>query len=229
MKLRFLSGVIVGCLLSLKPAIAQETGTLITRKAAQIDSRDKNAARKTLEIFAKCVVDRQAGRASKIIDFRVDVPEYEKYMGGLTDYYDECLSSGEFAFSYATFRGAMFEALYLRKFKSDGPLTFDPSLQSGYRALYPETLTPEAQDSVAQVNFGECVVRADAQGVRNLLTSQPGSATETEAVMRIGQKLSACIVKGSKISFSKSVLRGMLAEGLYRLSMASERASEARK
>lgn len=229
MKSRMLSAVLLVCLLSYQPAWAQETGTLITRRAAQIDSRDKNAARKTLEIFAKCIVDRQSGRASKIVDIRVDTPEYSKYLDGLHDYYDECISSGEFGYTYPLLRGAIFQALYLRKFKMSGPLTFDPALQTGYRAIYPETLSPDAQDSVAQVSFAECVSRADAEGVRNLLTTPPGSTTETEAVMRIGPKLGSCLSKGSKISFSKSVLKGMLAEGLYRLSVAGTVVTEARK
>jgi hypothetical protein len=203
-------------------ASAQETGSLITRKPAQIDSRSKDAARQTLEVFATCIVERQAGRAAKLADMRVDTPEYLKQLNGLSDFYDDCISSGRFEYGYSLLRGAIFQALYRREFKLNGPLTFDPMLDSAYAKIYPEPYSPEAQSSIAQVKFGECVSRADAANVRGFISAPPGSALETSSVQALAPKLGPCIAQGNQIKFNKTVLKGMLAEGIYRLSMASK-------
>jgi hypothetical protein len=201
---------------------AQETGSLITRKPAQIDSRDKDAARKTLEVFATCIVERQSGRAAKLANMRVDTPEYLKQLNGLSDFYDDCISSGRFEYGYSLLRGAIFQALYKREFKLSGPLTFNPALESGYATLYTEPYSPEVQSSIAQVRFGECVSRADAANVRGFISAPPGSALETSSVQALAPKLGPCVAQGNQIKFNKTVLKGMLAEGLYRLSMASK-------
>jgi hypothetical protein len=51
--------------LAAAPRGTQETGTLIQRKAAQIQDRGKNAARLAMESFAECLVSRSCGRISR--------------------------------------------------------------------------------------------------------------------------------------------------------------------
>jgi hypothetical protein len=215
-------GAAVAALMMGSIASAQETGSLITRKVAQIDSRDKDAARKTLEAFSTCVVERQYGRAAKLINIPIDSAEYKKQMGGLTTYYDDCLSTGEFSLSFDLMRGGLFQAFYLREFKLKGPVSFDPQTVTGYRAMYPETLSDQARSSVALINFAECVTRADGANVRLLMTMPAGSKGETGVFQSLAPKFGPCIVQGNQIKFSKAILKGALAEGLYRLSVASK-------
>lgn len=223
MTYRWMAHIILATLLSsTTAALAQETGSLITRKPAQIDSRSKDTTRKTLEIFSTCVLERSYGRAVKIVDMRVDTPDYAKQMKSISSGYDDCLSGGDFIIGDELFRGGLFRALYMREFKLDGPITFDPKILTGYRDRYPEPYSDAARSSIALVQFAECVTRVDGANVRLLVGSVASSSVETAAIQALAPKLGPCIAQGNQIRFSKSVLKGALAEGIYRLSMASK-------
>lgn len=220
-KRRFMAGVLaIGAFCA--PANAQETGTLIQRRAAQIDEGNPNAARLTMEAFGACVVSRSKGRVAKFIDMRVDEPAYQDYLKTMFDRSeDQCLSQGQLRFYNIHFRGALFQALYAQEFKASQP-DLSAVQNSGYRQIYPETLTPEARSTIALEQFGECVARADPQNVRALLRALAGSSQEKALFGALTPRFGACIPKGEKLAFSKIVLKGAIAEGMYRLSKAAQ-------
>ena len=200
---------------------AQETGTLLQRKAAQIDTRDANAARLTMRNFAACIASRSKGRLAKLLALPVGTPEYAKMSRAMFDREgDECLSGGELSFSMKLLRGSFFEAVYMQDFGRDTVLDLATVGDSGYRARYAEPLDPEGAYVLAFEQFGECVVRARTAAARDLVTSIPGSATESSALAVLAPALGPCLPKGRKIVFSKPVLRGFISEGLYWLSAA---------
>lgn len=211
------------------PAAAQETGTLITHRAAQIDGRGRDAARATMERFTSCAVSRQGGRAVGLIGLPVDSADYGRLSRAMFDTVgDVCLgSSGELSFSEGLFRGGLFLALYARDFARNGPTDFSAVEHSGYLQLYTSPLSDQARTALALEQFGECVSRADAAGVRALLPQLPGSAGEREAINALRPRFAACIPQNETIQFSASVLKGALAEGLYRLSVAARDARQA--
>lgn len=203
-------------------AMAQETGTLRTHRAAQIDGRGPNAARIAMEQFGSCLVSRSRARVSKFVDMPVDGGEYTKYLRVLFDSVgDECLSGGELQFNEGVLRGALFQALYKSEFGRTGPTAFAPGASSGYRTLYGSELSSAARSSIALVNFGECVGRADAANVRALMLAMAGSSQENGHFNALAPRFNACVPKGETIAFSKVMLKGALAEGLYRLSKSS--------
>jgi hypothetical protein len=207
------------------PVQAQETGTLIQRRAAQIDEGNPNAGRLTMEAFGACIVSRSKGRVGKFIDMRVDDPGYHDYMKNLFDRAeDQCLSQGRLQFYDTNLRGALFQALYTQEFKASA-LDLAAVQSSGYRQLYPETLSPAARNAVALEQFGECVARADPQNVRGLLRALAGSSQESALFGVLAPRFGACVPQGEKLTFSKVVLKGALAEGIYRLSRAAETGS----
>jgi hypothetical protein len=77
--------------------------------------------------------------------------------------------------------------------------------------------------------FGECVSRARAEEVRQLLAAPPETPLESRAITLLSPSLSGCVPKGQDFRFSKTVLRGALAEGMYRLSKAAETAALAQE
>lgn len=206
------------------PAEAQETGTLIQRKAAQIQDRGKNAARLTMESFAECLVSRSRGRVTKFAGMRVDDPGYGKYLRSLFDAAgDACLSGGQLQFNSMVFRGAVFQALYAAEFPtSSAPVDFSALPSSGYRDRYGGDVPPAARNAIALEQFGECVARADGAGVRALLGANANSSDETARFNALVPRFSACIPKGETLAFSKIVLKGAVAEGMYWLSKAAE-------
>jgi hypothetical protein len=211
------------------PVQAQETGTLIQHRAAQAEYRGKKAARVTMEQFAACLVSRSRGRVTRYANMRADDPGYRKYMLSLFHSMgDECLSSGDLAFNDIVFRGTVFQALYAVDFpSSSAPTDFSALPSTGFREAYGPQVAPEARSVVALEQFGECVGRADGAGLRNLLNAIPGSAQESALFNALVPKFSACIPKGETLAFSKVILKGALAEGMYWLSKATEPGAQA--
>ena len=68
--------------------------------------------------------------------------------------------------------------------------------------------------------FGECVVRADPAGTKQLLASAPTSAPEAAAIAALKPVLGSCLRKDSKLHLTKEVLRGTIALNYYRLANA---------
>lgn len=211
-------------------ATAQETGTLITRPSAEIDGRGPDRARRTMERFMACLVARHSGRAKAVTDLPIDSQQYQRTIRSMYESIDdECLSGGgQLSFSENLFRGGLFQALYEREFGDSGPTDFSAVTNTGYRQLYPEELSAEARAAIALEQFGECVSRADANGVRSFLRQSPGSAGEDQAIAGLRPKFAACIPQNNTIRFSPSVLKGAVAEGLYRLSVAALSLADAR-
>ena len=222
-KRRLLAGALVLAAVC-TPAGAQETGTLIQHRAAQAEYRGKNAARVTMEQFAACLVSRSRGRVLKYAAMRADDPTYRKFMLSLFDASgDQCLSSGDLSFNPMVFRGTIFQALYAAEFPQDSaaPADFAGVPSTGFREAYGAQVAPEARGVVALEQFGECVARADGPGLRSLLNAIPGSSQETSLFNALVPKFSACIPQGETLAFSKVILKGALAEGMYRLSKAA--------
>jgi len=206
---------------------AQETGSLVNKyKPAQLKSvGGPAAARAALEDYAACQVGRQPARLAKLLTVRVDTAEYVALMNSLLGF-DACISSGTLVVTPNTHRGALFQALYNREFKKNTPIDFK-DIKSNYRELYPEDLSVEAQNWLSLLAFSECVVRSDPTAVRDLMRSLTGASSEDIAFMRIGPNLNACMPEGKKLTFSKSIIKGLLAESIYRLSLATKQQSKA--
>ena len=205
------------------PALAQETGTLRTHRSAEIDDQSRDGARRTMEAFAACLVSRQNGRVMTMSRLHIDSDQYQRVLRNLYDNTDDvCLSgSGQLSFSFNLLRGGIFQALYAREFDGAGPTDFSAVTSTGYRQLYGDDMAPEARTAVALEQFGECVSRADGAGVQALLRQRPGSTGKRETIAALGPRFGACIPRDQTIRFSPSVLKGALAEGIFRLSVAA--------
>jgi hypothetical protein len=217
-----IAAVLVSALASV-PALAQESGTLITNRSAEIDGRGPDAARRTMEVFMACLVSRYTGRAVALAGLPIDSPQYQRTVRNMYDSAgDECLAgAGRLSFSENLFRGGLFQALYEREFRGGGPTDFSAVASTGYRQLYPDKLSGPARTALALEQFGECVSRADAAGVQAFLRQHPGSAGEDQAIAALRPNFAACIPQDQTIRFSPSVLKGALAEGIYRLSVVA--------
>lgn len=213
------------------PAAAQETGTLRTHRSAEIDDSSRDGARRTMEAFSACIASRQNGRVTAMSRLRIDSDQYQRMLRNLYDNTDDvCLSgSGQLGFSFNLLRGGIFQGLYAREFRNAGPTDFSTVATTGYRELYTDPISPWVISALALERFGECVARADAAGVQTLLRQIPGSTGERAAIQALAPRFAACIPRNETIRFSPSVLKGALAEGIYRLSVAARDAQQAQR
>lgn len=200
---------------------AQETGTLLKHKPAQFgNSRDDRAGWAFVEDFATCLVSKSPGRAQRLVALRVGSEDYKSWLSSL-------LSTGDVCYGFSAqinemvLRGAIFQALYEREFGSNASLSFDPAMETGYRTIYGNS--PSVADTfwISMEAFGECVAHADGEAVRTLIRLSPGSASEKEMFARLMPSLSACLPPGQKYKITRQVVKGFLAEGLYRLSVTA--------
>lgn len=145
--------------------------------------------------------------------------DYNKQWSGLVTY--ECLANGQLKIPHTNLRGAVFEALFLSVY-GDADLSFSADLQSNFEAESTADASAYARTVIALERFGECVARRHTSTVAVLLKSEPESEAEIAAIAMLKPKLGACVPKDETFSFSKTVIRGALAEGMYWLSKAAE-------
>lgn len=197
-----------------------ETGSLITNRPAGGATTGRNDARSISRHFAACTIRRGRSSAERYLATPIGSAGFERLQHQVI--VDDCLGTGELRLPIEVIRGALFEQLYLTDYRSvpSADLAAVPPID--YAAGYTSPVSAFVGNTIALGQFGDCVGRADSVGARSLLTSLPDSSGETSAVHRLMPRLGACIPAGRKITFSKSVLRGAVAEGLYRLTRAAE-------
>jgi hypothetical protein len=123
---------------------------------------------------------------------------------------DEYVNS--LSFTAVLLRGMMFRGLYRQQFGRTGTAAVQPpSAVPEWRVADDHGFTPLQQ-------FGECVVQLNPQGSRDVLYAEAGSAGEADAYKRLASALNDCLTPGTTVRFSKGLIEGLLAEGLFHLS-----------
>ena len=114
-------------------------------------------------------------------------------------------------FTPTILRGAAFRALYSQQFGTRklpplNAIVADPPWRI------------EASDGFSLLQqFGECVVAADPAAAQAILFESVASEKEQAAYAALAPALSKCVAGGSTIKFSKTLIEGVVAEGLYHL------------
>lgn len=199
-----------------------ETGSLISRRSAQIRGTTKTDARLATREYGSCLLKRFPKYGERVALEPVHTDEYFKLIDRMV--IADCLSHGEIRFPLNIVRSAVIEALYIEQYGRKGPTELSQVPPIDYLAGYPPELPANARNIVALAKFGDCVSRKDPVNARALAVSFPGSAEETQRFRFLSPSFNGCVVQGEKLTFSKSVIRGAVSEGLYRLSRATEQA-----
>jgi hypothetical protein len=199
-----------------------ETGSLITRRAAQVSGTTKTDARRTTRDYGVCVLKRFPKYGERVALEPVHTDQYNKLLDRMI--ISDCLSLGELSFPPNVVRSSIIEALYVQEFGRSGPTDFSQVPPIDYLAGYPAELPGNARTIVALAKFGDCVSRKDPTNARALVVSFPGSGDEKQRLSALGPSFNACVIKGEKLTFSRSVIRCAVSEGLFRLSRATSQA-----
>ncbi|MEO5973084.1 MAG: hypothetical protein ABIP91_06960 [Sphingomicrobium sp.] len=83
------------------------------------------------------------------------------------------------------------------------------------------------QGRVYLSQFGECVVRLDPAKAHALLTTDVNSPAEGSAFAALSPRLGECVIAGRTLTLNKTVIRGTVAHGYYRLAKAPRLATPA--
>lgn len=215
---------VLGCAVSLLAATTATAqiyrghdGSPSDRELKAVASPEANA-REQMQKFARCLLVRSPKRTEAYLALPPGSAEADNEARSLSISFNDCLRSGTMKFNPTLLRGAMYEALYIRDFPMEGPTRF-ASATPGAPAVQPGT-GPASPEVAALMQVGECIARAERPGSRALVLSKPGTADEDVAIKTVVPALSSCLPAGQTVRFSPSVLRGSIAEMLYRLSLA---------
>jgi len=208
--------VMLAVLASLAPAaLAQE----VPANEAQIE----------LAGYADCVVSKKAFK--KPVDtFLRTIPDNADFFPASMKAADmTCLNAAavrrraaklEMKLQPATFREALYPALYRREFGK-------PGVPSGIESLEPLTLASEFDGDVSALPptyrpgraLGDCVARKAPQPSHALLMTKPFSSEETAAVDSLKPSLALCLSDGQAVRFTRPSLRAYLGEAMYKLAL----------
>ncbi len=204
------------------PGSSGETGSLITRRSAQISGESKADARLTAKRFGECTLARSPAAAAQLVDMAVDAPGFDKHVRRVI--HEDCLSAGELRLPGTVIRGTIFEALYTRDFGRSA----NPNLKSAptfdYTKPYSRPFSGSAESVIGLAIVGDCAVRTDPVAAHQLVTSIPGTQLEDRAVAQVARHLPGCVPPNKAFKFSRSIIRASVAEALYRLSSSVRQA-----
>jgi hypothetical protein len=217
--LKRVRAIVAGALLCLAPTLAvrgQDRAPYDLAEAEQAMSR-----------FAACVVDSRSRRPRAEHYLRILPAEASLRAGrALADDSEACVphdASGttEMRLRPDLLRAALYSALYQRDFSGTAP--------ADLTSISPLVVSQEFDGSQAipddlffMRTLGDCTARANPAGVHALLLTQVASSEERPALDAVMHALGGCLSQGRELHFSRSMLRGMLAEALYKLRKAAQ-------
>ena len=211
------SVVLTVALMTVSPAMAQrqveaQSGSLIgVPKRARFPEVSGLSAvdrgRVVMAQFARCTVDRSRSRVDRVLAMPIG-KAYWREMSALSS--PECLAHGGIKFKSDVMRGALFTELWQRKEAEGGVDTalrrVDASADDG----------GPGQMNAYMLQFADCVIAADRSAVVSVLKAPTASSAQNEAYKSLLPRLGPCFPSGGKLTLSKPILEGVLAEALYR-------------
>ncbi|MBX3562121.1 MAG: hypothetical protein KF780_09955 [Sphingomonas sp.] len=180
---------------------------------------DTLEARRVMSDFGLCTVRRNRRGVERFLRIDAASPGFGQEGARLAS--ADCLHGGTLRFQPAIFRGALYGALYRVDFRSRAPVDIRDAPAIDYGETDLASASERRRSWVAWQMFADCVVRANEVGARNLVLSDIGSAGENAAFAALHPMFEACLTEGVVATFNHSILRGLVSEGLYRLSLAA--------
>jgi hypothetical protein len=211
-------------------------GSAAAAKPPQWDNAPQAEARKTAAQVARCMVAAHPQEVGAALDSSFGDSAWTARLAPiLRDCMDAVVKPrmptqpSQLTFPKLLLRGLLYEAMYTRTFaRSSSPKVFDATLRAMYPAVAEAATPPSlAHDYPALMRIGECAVRAGPAQARALILTDVASKAEEAALAAFQPAWTACLSGRRQLSFSIEMIRGSIAEPLYRLTQRSARTAEA--
>ncbi|QNA84294.1 hypothetical protein G4G27_10065 [Sphingomonas sp. So64.6b] len=185
---------------------------------------EREKARAVMNNFAECLDRADHKRVIRLLALPPFSSKARQEMKNVSD--QGCMVVRELRFDPSLLRGSLFVVLFNRAAAtSEGAVTVAPI---DYSADTVGETSPRAAQYVTMRQFAACVVKKDPANSRAVVASAAGSDSERLAYSNLSPALSDCII-GDKVKFSKQVVSGLLAEVLYRSTIADIVSNRARE
>ena len=178
---------------------------------------DQKAAERAMRDFTKCVVS-SSKREAKALEF-LEIPDGDPKQGelGRAIAFGGCAQPGsQMRFSSDLFSRAVYTALYGKYFKKAAPENLVIESGTDYSTEYVVTTVPVDPKQIMFRTFADCTVQNDAVSAHKFALSEMHSDAEVAALPLVMTAMQSCLSKGSQLRFSRTVLKGLVAESLYK-------------
>ncbi|WP_156460627.1 hypothetical protein [Sphingomonas sp. Leaf339] len=226
MKRLIASGLMLLSALGTSEAQQRETDTgshvTVPYRARITDAANVTAAdrgRMVMQMFASCVLDRSSRQVAVAL---AESTESDQAAGLIKLANSDCLDSGEIRFQQIFLRGAIFTELYRRR---EAGRAGQPALV-GYDLTQAAGATGKSQVYWWLMDLADCVVAKDRAAAKRFVVAPVVGAEESAALTNLTPSLGPCVTADQKIGLNRAVIKGALAEVLYRgakPSIAAER------
>jgi hypothetical protein len=169
-------------------------------------------ARKTMDQFAACVLDRRRKTVLQALAMPSDSPEQNEQFGKLAK--TDCIASAEMHFNGPAFRGSLYKALVRKQFGRKDVFQ-PPAPGADIQASATENVS-NTPGEAGLLKFASCVIRKDPENARSAILATAGSQAEDDAMAALANVYGQCLYQDNTLRFSKTRLLGLLAEAYYR-------------
>ncbi|MDJ0277016.1 hypothetical protein QLH51_09435 [Sphingomonas sp. 2R-10] len=178
-------------------------------------------ANRTMQMFADCVVARSSDRAKVDTLLRQPSDGPGLNAAGMALVRGECmpraLAKTEMRMPPTLMRAALFDARYRREF---GKRSVDLGNVAPLVVASEFDGAPSPVDTYSR-RLGDCVARREPAGARAFILSRANSDAENAAVNTLRPALAECVSKDNTLRLSRPMVRGIVGEALYKLSLAA--------
>jgi hypothetical protein len=200
---------------------AEPIKPMLYRTATPADRAD---AVRTMQRFSACVVARLSpARLNAYLRLPPGSSASNRAMAKIST--DMCAPNRpgggyELRFQPNVMRAAVYDSLYRMRYRT-GPVDVSRVPKFDFASEFDASEEPVSGASFYFRSIGDCVARARPALAHDLLMTRQGSKEEGAAMKAIVPSVAPCVPQGSTLRFSAPVLRGDIAEALYKLSVAA--------
>jgi hypothetical protein len=166
-------------------------------------------ARKAMDQFAACVLDRRRKIVLDALAMAPDSPEQNEQFRYLSK--TECIAAAELHFNGPAFRGSLYKSLVRKQFGRKEVFPAPASDETTSEGNIPSVL-----DETGLLKFASCVIHKDPTNARTAILATAGSPNEDDAMAALANVYGQCLYADNKLHLSKSRLLALLAEAYYR-------------
>jgi hypothetical protein len=172
---------------------------------------------KAMAEFAKCVV-RSNGREKKALAY-LQIPESDPAItaAGYQIARSDCARTGaQMRFKETLFSRSLYTALYQKYYRATPPADGLNIVPADYRSEFTVTKIPVGDAQLALRAFGDCATKQNPKAVHDFVLSDLRSEAEKATVSKVVESLQQCLAPDVTLKFSRTLLKGLVAESLYK-------------
>lgn len=201
---------------------------ILSFASASALQNDKRAsmlrAEKAMYDYSQCLL--QSKRREKAINEFLLIPDGHDDQNNLDEklIVPDCAKPGaKLVFKGDLFRRSLYTALYNKYYQKSAPAAFQ-NIALDYNQEVSPRYGQIKGDQLALRIFSDCAIKSNVAAAHGFAIADPQSSEEAGYMKTISTALNDCIPAGAQLSISRSNLKAVMAEALYKMRKQSNKA-----